>query len=131
MDPSRASGRTNEIVRRLSPCSLGSRVKRFADRRRPAQFEGGARAWNRKCGEAANADGTGKCRPIGPGFAGSAKVGAVAGAEVADSWIRAQIAQSAPADPSDLLIGPGLPGGGAPPSCAVAAGAALAETKPS
>ena len=72
----------------------------------------------------------GKCHRIGPRFAGNAKAGAAAGPEMADSWIKAQIAQLAPADPSDLWIGPDLLGGGGPASCAIAACAALAEARP-
>jgi hypothetical protein len=77
----------------------------IADRRRRFQIEGGARAWNEKSSEAGNCHSAAACSPSGPRFAGSGNDGAAEGAEVEDNWISAQIAQSPPADPSDLWIG--------------------------
>lgn len=60
----------------------------------------------------------------------SGNAGRAAGAAPADSWINTQIAQSKPADPSDLLTGANLLSAAVPDSVSVAAGIALAAAKP-
>ena len=68
--------------------------------RRRGQAEGGARAWNRKCGADANTNSADAGNRIEPALVRSGKAGATGGAEVATSWIKAQIGQSRSSEPS-------------------------------
>jgi hypothetical protein len=73
--------------------SLESASSGATDRRRPFQMEGGARAWNKKCGKSADANSLGVCSSTASKLAGSARVGRTALSELAANWINAQIGQ--------------------------------------
>jgi len=118
------SARTR-IVRRFSPSRPGIRIRRYRDRRRVSQTDGGARARNGKCGGAADAESAAPGNAAGPKFAGSGKAGAEEGFELADNWISAQIGHLASANPFDRWNGRRAVRKSAPdPSATAVAGAA-------
>jgi hypothetical protein len=121
--------RPSERSTRVADAGLESQIERFTDRRRSSQLEGGARAWNEECGDAADIDVMEIGIPLALTFA-SGNAGSAAGAAPADSWINTQIAQSKPPDPSDLWTGASLLAAAVSDSVLVAAGVALAAAKP-
>jgi hypothetical protein len=84
------------------------------------QAPGGARAWNRECGEDAEINSADACGWVEPKLTGNGKTGAAEGAEFATSWINAQIAQPGSSDPSGLWPAAPPPGKTPPDAIAVA-----------
>src|ERR1700693_3525112 len=86
-----------------APClpsrQFRDRSKRRGSRRRSHQMEGGARARNRKYGDAANAGCAAVSSRNRANVAGTGTTGATEGADVLANWIKAQIGQSKSAEP--------------------------------